>query len=355
MSKHKVPDCLFTDIKTPCAFMDRFCAVIEDHFPDRGLPEKVAVAVSGGADSMVLCHALLEYVAAYSPKTHVYVLSVDHRLRSEAADEVLFVGQQVGALPCSSHHILVWDGGAAQETRIEEQAREARYGLLFDFMAEHGIGHLFVGHHQNDQAETFLFRLAKGSGLDGLAGMSVLSEMSYEACDFVLCRPLLGEGKAEIEEYAALCSIPYIKDPSNDDERYARVRLRNSMEVLAAEGLSSKRLSVTAKRLERARNALDYYVDREYKNLLLSTDADRVVLDCKKLAGLPYEVVIRIVLKSMAVLHGEAGGYGPRLSRVEDLCHDLICSKKSFRKRTLGGVIFEKKNETGEFLLQLEV
>ena len=317
------------------------------------MPKKIAVGVSGGADSMALCHALSDYVRVFSPQTRIYALSVDHRLRKESAEEVCFVREVVTKLPNVSHHTVIWEEGSEQGTRIEERAREARYGLFFEFMAGNDIEHLFVGHHQNDQAETFLFRLAKGSGLDGLACMPEMSETFHNGRKFILCRPLLGEQKSNILEFVREYSISYIEDPSNKDEAFARVRLRQSMDVLSKEGLSPKRLYMTAKRLKRARDALEYVSDIEYKKSIKACNTKTIVLEQRFLGDFPLEIVIRIILKAMEALKGESWGYGPRLERIENLCEDLI-QPEPFRKRTLNGIIFERKDKSGEIVLSLE-
>ncbi|MCK5373662.1 MAG: tRNA lysidine(34) synthetase TilS [Alphaproteobacteria bacterium] len=339
-----------------CAFMDRFCVTMEGCFGEAekgAFPEKIAVGVSGGADSMALCHALADYVQAYAPYAHIYVVSIDHRLRPEAAGELRFVEKEVSSLSNISHHILVWEQGDQQDTRIEEEARNARYDLLGAFVAEHEIGHLFIAHHQNDQAETFLFRLAKGSGVDGLACMSMISSRCYDGHDFTLCRPFLGEEKSEILTYMQENSFSYIEDPSNQNRSYARIRLRQSMDVLADEGLSPKRLYTTSKRMNRAKEALTYLSDCAYKNALISMDTSKIVLEYGSLASQPLEIVIRVVLLAMEKLNGKEGAYGPRLERVEHLCEDLI-QPNNFRKRTLGGIIFEHKTKSGEIVLSLE-
>ena len=334
-------------------FSKRFGAAMARLFGEDGFPGKIAVGVSGGADSMVLLHALAEYASGVSSECDIYALSVDHCLRPEGGEEALFVRKAAEKLPNVSHHILIWEEGGQQDTRIEEAAREARYSLLFGFMEEKGIEHLFLAHHQNDQAETFLFRLAKGSGLDGLACMPGVGETYHKGQSYTLCRPLLGERKEDILIYARKKAIAYVEDPSNQNDKFARVRLRQSMGVLEKEGLSPKRLYITAKRLERARNALGYIADIEYKKSVKSRNTNSIVLHYDFLAKNPLEIVVRIIFRAMEELKGEQGGYGPRLERVETLCEDLK-GVDTFRKRTLGGIIFEHKAKAGEFILSLE-
>lgn len=330
---------------------DRFQVVMEASFLDVCAAKEIAVAVSGGGDSMALCHALSEYLLNQGSAAHIYALSVDHGLRPEAAEEASFVGQQLESIANASHHILVWDHKEDVGSRIQEKARAARYELMYDFMHEQEVKYLFLGHHQDDQAETFLFRLAKGSGLDGLSCMPVRSKQQGNG--IILCRPLLGEGKTEILKFLEEQKINYVEDPSNKNEHYARVRLRNSMGVLSEEGLSSKRLYSTAKRMGRAQGALAYVTDLEYKNALTRSDTGEIVFETQKLLKQPLEIVIRIILRAIEELSPDQNGYGPRLERVENLCEDLM-KPSSFRKRTLKGIIFEKKDKYGEFVLSLE-
>ncbi len=308
----------------------------------------IAVAVSGGADSMALCFALSEYL---SNDITIHALTVDHGLRLEAGDEALHVAQQLARLPNIEHHILKWEhsGGATPDARIQELARNARYDLMGGYMRERDIAHLFLGHHMGDQAETFLFRLAKGSGIDGLSCMLPLQKMVN---DVILCRPMLDLEKSYMIDFCADRAIEYIDDPSNKSDNYARVRLRKSMDILASEGLSAKRLSVCAARHARARKALEYAADKGFEQCILQNDAKRIVFAFKPLTEMPEEIVLRIVITAMAHLtHSE--GYGARLERVENLCSDLM-TEKPFRKRTLGGLVFEHNSKDNTFVIFLE-
>ncbi len=332
--------------KNPSSFIGDFSDSMSNHFPD--IDGNIAVGVSGGADSMALCFALSEYFEDV-PSVTIYALSVDHGLRRESADEVQHVARQLSDLPNVEHHILTWAHETTPDARIQEKAREARYRLMKEYMREQDINLLFLGHHIDDQAETFLFRLAKGSGLDGLSCMSIEQGMG---ADITLCRPMLGLKKEDMILFCDDRGVEFIDDPSNYCDNYARVRLRKSRDILAEEGLSPKRLFVASKRFSRARKALEQLSNNVYDECSLKYDASCVVFKLSSLICNPEEIVLRVVLRAMSELKNDSG-YGARLERVENLCADLVV-QESFRKRTLGGIIFECKTKDDKFILSLE-
>jgi len=185
----------------------------------------IAVGVSGGADSMAFLSLLQEWCAAHGKILHA--LSVNHGLREAAKDECAMVEHYCQQYDHVQHQTLQWDDPS--NVRVQEEARRARYDLMGGYCQEKGISHLFLAHHADDQAETVLFRLAKGSGLDGLAGIRNQQGMN----GVTLCRPLLDVAKEDLIEFCEVQDIPYIDDPSNDADSFARVRLRQSMDVLA--------------------------------------------------------------------------------------------------------------------------
>ncbi len=310
------------------------------------LEQDIAVGVSGGADSMALCFALSE---CFSNNKKIHALTVDHGLRDESNAESQYVADKLKNLTNVTHHILKWehDSGNKPDARIQEKARNARYNLMARYMMGLGITHLFLGHHMNDQAETFLFRLAKGSGIDGLSCMLPIQKMDN---GIILCRPMLGVQKSEIIDFCSDKGISFIDDPSNECDDYARVRLRKSMDILSAEGLSTKRLAVNAMRHARARSALGFIADRAFIDCLVNKDAKRIVFDSKGLVCNPEEIILRVILRAVTELKSE-NGYGARMEKMEALCFDFI-NAKQFRKQTLGGVIFERKDD--KFIMSLE-
>lgn len=308
---------------------------------------KLAVAISGGPDSMALGHIAWRWTRGKPYALHV--LSVDHGLREDSAQEVADVGAYFTGLGVV-HRILVWQhDGEAPQARLQEGARNARYALMAKEMRGAGLKALMVAHHRDDQAETFLFRLAKGSGLDGLAGMVFVQDFGE---GLTLLRPFLDVSKAELVAYCDAHDIPYVLDPSNAQKRFARVRLRAGMEVLEREGLTAKRLAQTAARMARARNALEEMSVRFYKECLILEEIDCIVFNFNPLKTLPEEIVLRIVLQAIEKV-GDAGGYGVRMEKAEALVHDLL-KPEGFRKRTLGKAVFTRDDKDGVLIVARE-
>ena len=178
----------------------------------------MAVAVSGGRDSLAL--ALLAHAWAVAQDGRVLALIVDHGLRPEAADEARSTRERLAGHGIASE-ILVWSGDKPS-TRLQQAAREARYGLLFAACRRHGILHLMTAHHADDQDETVAMRAARESGPDGLAGMAALLEHR----DLRLLRPLLSVPRRRLTATIEACGVAWIDDPSNQDRRFERVRVR---------------------------------------------------------------------------------------------------------------------------------
>ncbi len=301
--------------------------------------QDAAIGVSGGPDSVALCALLSDYYAREAPDRTIYALTVDHALRPESAAEAEKVADLCADMPNVRHKVLKWQHDGDVNARIQESARHARYQIMEDEMRVNDVKHLFLGHHIGDQAETFLFRLAKGSGLDGLSCMQSIQPRD----NMFLCRPLLGVPKEALVSFCDQRDLRYIEDPSNKSDDFARVRLRGAMQALEAEGLSAKRLGVTAARMARARGALDEIADKAFDNALRLQNTKRIVFNFKELILNHKEVFLRVILKAMLISR-EKSTYSARMERVEALCDDLM-GIEPFRKRTLGGVIFSREGD----------
>ena len=299
------------------------------------LPEieelRIAVALSGGPDSMALAHAL-----SVQGNAKIFALTVDHGLREGSDKEAEQVAQWVKDWPQVTHIILKWQADKPQ-TRIMEEARKARYDLMAGFCREQEIHSLYLAHHMDDQAETFLLRLAAGSGLDGLAGMR--AQQNYDE-SLTLKRPCLSVTKEELITYCKENDIPFVLDPSNEKTDYARPRLRAARRVLEEEGLTSKRLSVTAMRLRRARSALEQITDEVF-TAHCQQEAQGIMADWTALKSQPEEILLRLLLKAID-LAGPARDYPPRMEKVEDLLSRLLYDS-NFSGATLGGCKFAWK------------
>lgn len=214
-----------------------------------GVAPALGVAVSGGRDSMAL--ALLADAWARARGGQVVALTVDHALRPESAAEAAQVAVWMAARGIP-HETLVWTGDKPA-AGIQEAARGARHRLLAGACRRRGLLHLCLAHQRDDQAETLLFRLAHGSGPDGLAGMSPLRH----ADDVRLLRPLLDVPRAVLTATCLRFGQAWIDDPGNTAPRYARGRLRAAEDARAALGLGDAILADTARRSAAARASLE--------------------------------------------------------------------------------------------------
>jgi tRNA(Ile)-lysidine synthase len=266
----------------------------------------IVAAVSGGPDSMGLMHLLARWHAAGS-RPPVHVATVDHGLRSEAAGEAAFVAGEAAALGLP-HRILAWTGDKPR-TGIQEAAREARYRLLVDYAHEAGASHLVTAHTLDDQAETVMMRLARGSGLSGLAGMR--RETDRHGIPHV--RPLLDWPKATLLDLCRGQGWRYVDDPSNADERYARVRWRRLMPLLAAEGLGAERLARLAERAAQADEALDLKAQEALERAGPVLEGGNLSFQAGILANEPFEIALRILERAIAT----TGLENSRLHRLE--------------------------------------
>jgi len=288
-------------------------------------PPRLAVAVSGGADSLAL--ALLARAWVRRRGGTIVALTVDHGLRREASAEAKQVGAWLAARGIT-HHTLVWQG-PHPVSDIQAAARAARYRLLESGCTEHGSLHLLTAHHREDRAETFWLRLARGSGLDGLAGISAVLERAQ--CR--LLRPLLDVPPERLRARLRAEDQAWIEDPSNRNAAFGRVRLRQARALLAAEGLGAARLEQTLRHLGRARQGLEAGT--------AALLARAVALDPAGFAWLELEAIERAEpefgLRALAGVLATVGGtdYPPRLERLERLYETLVGNRLG-RGRTLG-------------------
>lgn len=294
----------------------------------------LAIGVSGGPDSMALAHGLSHIF----PDKILHIISVDHGLRPDSAAEIAAVDTWCAGYKNMVHHKVKWEG-EKPDTAIMQHARKARYALMADLCAVQGVCVLFVAHHQDDQRETLLIRLTKGSGLDGLMGMQ--DRVNYNK-DLVIARPLLEITKDAIMAYCAAHQIPYSQDPSNTNSKYLRPRLRQIEQALDDEGFSSLRAARLGKRVARAKDALEFMAQKAFDTLVQGDAATLVQIDSQDFRALPDEIGLRVVLKIIHQYrpHDE---YGVRLEKVEALFEEIkshIDAGKNMKRRSLGNCLF---------------
>ena len=286
----------------------------------------IAVAVSGGADSLAL--ALLADGWARRRRRKLVALTVDHGLRPESKHEVVQVHHWLtgrGIL----HHSLRWRG-PKPAANLQAAARAARYGLLGRWCRRHGMRLLLLAHQLEDQAETFLIRAGRGSGVDGLAGIAPVSE----AFGLTLVRPLLGVPRARLEATLRAAGQPWIDDPSNRDPRFLRSRVRAALALLAPEGLAASRFADTATRMARVRAALDAATGELARRAVSVEPGGYAWLDVGVLSAAPVEIGQRLLARLLVAIGGAE--LPPRLERLERLYAELS-GAAPIRGRTLAG------------------
>lgn len=268
-------------------------------------PDRLGVAVSGGGDSVGLLHLVHDWRAAGGPDLRA--ATVDHGLRAEAADEAAGAARLCAGLGIP-HDTLDWQGGEAAGN-LPDRARRARYALLADWAQAHGIKDIAVGHTEDDLAETFVMRLARGSGVDGLAAM----RPRWRHGPVTFHRPLLGVSRAGLRDLLRGRGVDWVEDPTNTDMAYERARVREGLAALAASGLDAPALARTARRLAEARGALDAIAREKARDIMRVALGD-VLIDRAGLAALPDEVARRILQAALRWITG--ADYPPRGSAM---------------------------------------
>jgi tRNA(Ile)-lysidine synthase len=289
-------------IDTPLApeLTTRFRADLERLWPPRA--ERLALAVSGGPDSL----ALLILAQAALPG-RIEAATIDHRLRSGSAAEAAMVGRVCEGLGVP-HAVLSVTVG---EGNMQAQARAARYQALAAWMAERGLGTLTTAHHADDQAETLLMRLNRGSGVAGLAGVRERGQVP--GARFPLLRPLLAWRRSELAAVVAAAGLEPAEDPSNADERFERVRVRQAL--TSAPWLNVAALAESAAHLADADAAVDWAAQREWAERVETSGLGAVYRP-----QAPRAVALRVLSRIVSELDGEE----PRGSAVARVFDSLV-------------------------------
>lgn len=303
----------------PVELQDRLLGLIRN-----GLPAgtTIGVALSGGGDSIALLHL------ARRAGFRVEAVTVDHRLRPESADEAARVAADCAVLAVP-HEVRVWDHGALKGN-LMDAARRARMGLIADWARARGIGVVALGHTRDDQAETVLMGLARAGGLAGLSGMRT----AWEEGGIRFCRPLLAAGREELRGWLRDQRIGWIDDPTNENERFTRVKARRALASLAPLGITAERLADVARHLAEAQAALSLQVAAVAQRLVRE-EAGALQVD-PALWAEPAELQRQLVMAALVWLAGPAG-----VPRAVDLTR-LMRAMAAGRDATLSGCRFRK-------------
>jgi tRNA(Ile)-lysidine synthase len=302
-------------------------------FADWKSAPAIVLAVSGGPDSIALMWLAARWRRALRRGPRLIAATVDHGLRREAAREARDVKRLAGELDLP-HRTLRWRG-AKPKTGVPAAARAARYRLLAEVARASGATHILTAHTRDDQAETLLMRMLRGSGIAGLAAMARQSERE----GVWLARPLLDVPKSQLVATLNKAKIAFADDPTNRDTNYTRPRLRALMPKLAEEGGDVRNLARLAGRLARANAALEVLVDGAERYLALRDriDAAHFGFDASAFAGLSEEIRLRLLMRAI----DRVGHEGPvELGKAEALLAALdgaIAEGKGRLKQTLAG------------------
>ncbi|MBX3496588.1 MAG: tRNA lysidine(34) synthetase TilS [Parvibaculum sp.] len=294
----------------------------------------IAVAFSGGPDSL----ALLILAAAWArgrPGVRLVALTVDHGLRAGSAAEAVTAAGLAATLGVP-HRILTWTE-PKPGSGIQAAAREARYRLLAAACREAGAGDLLVAHHLEDQAETFLLRLRRGSGVDGLAAMPEARALDAGTPPLRLLRPLLDLPRARLAATVAQAGLTPVLDPSNENDRFDRVKIRQAMSALEALGFDAAGLADTAGRMARARAALEAQTAALLDAYAVLSRFGHVEVEAAGFARASAETRLRALAAILKCVGGRA--YGPRMDGLVALDASLADGTLG-RGRTLNGVKF---------------
>jgi tRNA(Ile)-lysidine synthase len=285
-------------------------------FADWKSAPAIVLAVSGGPDSIALMWLAARWRRALARGPRLLAVTVDHGLRAEAAAEARDVKRLARTLDLP-HRTLRWNG-AKPKTGLPAAARTARYRLLAEAARSHGATHVLTAHTRDDQAETLLMRLLRGSGISGLAAMARESERD----GVLLARPFLNVSKSQLVATLKKAKIGFADDPTNRDLSFTRPRIRAVMPALAAEGGDARNLARLASRLARANAAVEVLADGAERYLALrdlepaQPRLDVKVFDANAFAAIPEEIRLRLLLRAI----NRFGHEGPaELGKVEAL------------------------------------
>ncbi len=310
-------------------------AELKSLFSDLEQFPALVLAVSGGPDSTALMVLMARWRQSLKNKPMLIAVTIDHGLRAAAKREAAAAGRLARQLGLA-HRTLRWTG-KKPKTGLQQAARNARYRLLAEAAAQAKAAHILTAHTLDDQAETVLIRMSRGSGVTGLGAMSRISSLPGQGAGQIkLVRPLLEIPKSRLIATLRAAKISFADDPSNRDPRFTRARLRGLMPELAREGLDAGRLALLARRLKRADMAIEIAVDRAGAELRLAPG----VFDAAGYAGLPAEVALRLLGRALA----HAGDEGPvELAKLEALKTALDAARNSantrFRRSLAGAIV----------------
>ena len=292
--------------------------------------KKFVVAVSGGPDSLAL--AALSKAYTYCYKSKFYYVLINHNIRRNSLQEAKKVKN---LLQKKQINLKIISNKKKIEKNIQGEARNIRYELLSNFCLKNNIRSLITAHNLEDQVETFLIRLSRGSGLRGLSAMRPKSKISSK---IDLYRPLLDTKKEFLIKISKKTFGNFIKDPSNKNLKYLRTKVRSLKKPLEKSGVEYEQIFKSIRNLSDSRDSLDDFLKKEFSKIIKKKDSE-ILINLKKFKKHNNEIKMAIINASIKKL--KKNYYDPRAKKVINLIRTI--DKKGFKKSTLGGCIFSKK------------
>ena len=326
--KVKKKKLLFKDPKI-LNFYTKFKSIIYKNIKDKSF----ALAVSGGSDSLCLAYFTKVYASEFGNK--INVLIVDHNLREESYQEALKVKAMLGKRKILSK-ILSWKG-KVPTSNIQKKARDIRYTMLSNYCLKNKVKYLITAHHGDDQIENFFIRLLRGSGLTGLSSMPVKAKYNN---NLKIIRPFLSLEKKDLKYVTLNYFKTYIKDPTNYDEKFLRVRIRKYRKNMEKEGLDTRKIIKTVDNLVSANQALNFYKNKALHKHASFVSKNKCLINKKIFSDEAGEIVFKSFSDILSLVSGTY--YPPRSKKVINLINRV--KKSKFTKSTLGGCIVEEKD-----------
>ena len=319
---------LFKDPKI-LNFYTKFKSIINKDIKKKNF----ALAVSGGSDSLCLSYFSKVYSSEFRNK--IYILIVNHNLRKESFKEAIKVKKILKKRKISST-ILNWKG-PIPKSNIQKNARDIRYSLISNYCFKKNIKFLITAHHQDDQIENFFIRLFRGSGLSGLSSMS--RNTKYDN-NLKIIRPFLSFKKSDLKYVTLNFFKNYIKDPSNQDEKFLRVRVRKYRKEMVKEGLDTEKIIKTVNNLDSANQAINFYKKKALHKHVSFLSKNKCLINRQIFLEEAAEIIFKSFSDVLSLISGTY--YPPRSKKVLNLIERV--KKNKFIKSTLGGCIIEEKD-----------
>jgi|TARA_B110000211_G_scaffold126357_1_gene145445 tRNA(Ile)-lysidine synthase len=295
--------------------------------------KKFVVGVSGGPDSLAL--VALCRLHQEETKTRVYFVLVDHGIRKNSKKESLSVKK---LLKRKNISLNVIRNDRKINTNIQAKAREVRYRLLSKFCFTKDLKYILTAHHSDDQIETFLIRLSRGSGVQGLSSMKMITKTNM---NLRIVRPLLNIKKKELVYLAKKTFGKIFYDPSNRNIKYLRTKIRKLKKSFEKSGIHHDQIIKSINNLASSNTTLNNYIDKIYK-INVKKENKNICIDLKNLFLETNEIQIKIISKSIKNFSNSY--YPPRSKKILNLINELKAKKQ--KKFTLGGCIIERSNKS---------